>query len=205
MRSRKRKTTKPDRSKVSERHGRAAKGKGQEWQSQEVVKDYRGNNGSYWTEVGFPGIMELEVLIFMMRSVVGSNSGNIGGNKVSFYVTNFPGFMPLFRLCQFFEVFGMLSDMYVARYRNARVQFFGFVRFVNYRDKLAQALNNVWLGDCRVWAHEARCDRFAQFDVEPRDSFSGVRVEEVAGKGKKVVRKKKIYSEGAQEGGGEES
>jgi len=37
--------------------------------------------------------------------------------------------------------------------------------------KLSQALNNVWLGQCRVIAHEARYDRFAHNDV--------VRVEEV--------------------------
>ena len=31
--------------------------------------------------------------------------------------------------------------------------------------KLAQALNNVWVGDCRVWAREARFDRFAHNDL----------------------------------------
>lgn len=30
--------------------------------------------------------------------------------------------------------------------------------------KFSQTLNNVWFGDCRVWAHEARFDRFAHND-----------------------------------------
>ena len=89
------------------------------------------------------------------------------GYKASFYVTNFPENMPLFRLRQAFEVCGILSDMYVARHRNTCGQEFGFVRFVNVknRGKLLQALNNVWLGDCRVLAKEARFDRFAHNDI----------------------------------------
>lgn len=61
---------------------------------------------------------------------------------------------------------GILSDVYVARHQNARGQEFGFVRFVNVKNKIkfSQTLNNVWFGDCRVWAHEARFDRFAHND-----------------------------------------
>ena len=94
-------------------------------------------------------------------------SDNHPGYKASFYVTNFPDKLPLFRLRQAFEVCGMLSDVYVARHRNTRGQEFAFVRYVNVRNrnKLAQALNNVWIGDCRVWAREARFDRFARKDV----------------------------------------
>lgn len=44
------------------------------------------------------------------------------GYKASFYVTNSPKNLPLFRLRQAFEVCGMLSDLYVARHRNARGQ-----------------------------------------------------------------------------------
>jgi len=89
------------------------------------------------------------------------------GYKASFYVTNFPENLPLFRLRQAFEVCGILSDMYVARHRNSCGQEFGFVRFVNVKNKskLLQALNNVWMGDCRVFAKEARFDRFAHNDI----------------------------------------
>jgi len=74
------------------------------------------------------------------------------GYKASFYVTNFLENMPLFRLRQAFEVCGILSDLYVARHRNARGQEFGLVRFVNVKNKtkLLQAMNNVWVGECRV-------------------------------------------------------
>jgi hypothetical protein len=91
---------------------------------------------------------------------------NSDGYKASFYVTNFPENMPLYRLRQAFEVCGILSDLYVARHRNSRGQEFGFVRFVNVKNKgkLLQALNGVWVGDCRVLAREARFDRFAHND-----------------------------------------
>ena len=58
------------------------------------------------------------------------------------------------------------------------------------KDKLAQALSNVWIGNCRVWAREARFDRFAQFDVDPRVSSNGVREGEAVAKDRKVVRKR---------------
>jgi hypothetical protein len=62
--------------------------------------------------------------------------------KVTFYFANIPDFMPLFRLRQYFEVCGILSDVYVARHLNARGQVYGFVRFLNVknRDKLGQSL-----------------------------------------------------------------
>ena len=69
------------------------------------------------------------------------------GSKVSFYFTNFPDFMSVVQLRQFFEVCGTLSDVYIARKRNYRGQAYGFLRFLNVRniDKLALALNNVWI------------------------------------------------------------
>jgi len=75
-----------------ERHGRAAKGKGQELQSQEVVKDYYSNNGFYWTDdVGDEGRVSknhggCDFYDEKGGHGDGSNAGNSGGNKVSFYV-----------------------------------------------------------------------------------------------------------------------
>jgi len=93
-------------------------------------------------------------------------SANHPGYKASFYVTNFPKNLPLFRLRQAFEVCGILSNVFVARHRNVRGQEFGFVRYVNVKNKfkLSQALNNVWIGEHKVWAREARYDRFERFD-----------------------------------------
>jgi hypothetical protein len=87
----------------------------------------------------------------------------------------------LFRLRQAFEVCGILTDVYVARHRNARGQEFSFVRYVNVRnkEKLAQALNNIWMGQCRIWAREARFDRFAHNDLEVRVSNEVARKEVV--------------------------
>ena len=101
---------------------------------------------------------------------------NRNGYKASFYVTNFPENLPLFRLRQEFEVCGILSDFYVARHRNSRGHEFGFVRFVNVKNKrkLLQALNNVWMGECCVFAKEARFDRFAHNDIAVVKSKPGV-------------------------------
>jgi len=111
------------------------------------------------------------------------------GSKVTFYFANIPDFMSLFRLRQYFEVCGILSDVYVARQLNSRGQVYGFVRFMNVRnkDKLTQALNNVWIGDFRVWAREARFDRFAQYDVDSRVPYHGGRRSENGGEVKPVV------------------
>jgi len=45
---------------------------------------------------------------------------------------------------------------------------------VKNRDKLEQTLNDIWIDDCRVWAREARFDRFAKHDEEVRVSGCGV-------------------------------
>lgn len=43
-------------------------------------------------------------------------TNNKQGFKASFYVTNFPGNLPMYRIRQAFEVCGILSDVYVARH-----------------------------------------------------------------------------------------
>jgi len=88
----------------------------------------------------------------------------------------------------------MLTDVYVARYKNVRDQEFGFVRYVNVRNKikLLKALNNVWLGHNRIVAREARYDRFAHNDldlvVRGREVSKGARQDVMVGK--QVVRAK---------------
>jgi len=62
----------------------------------------------------------------------------------------------------------MLSDVYITRYINSRGQEFGFVRYVNVKNKHKhhlQALDSVWIGDCCVLACEARYHQFAHNDV----------------------------------------
>jgi RNA recognition motif-containing protein len=58
-------------------------------------------------------------------------------------------------------VCGILDDVYVALRCNARVQAYGFVRFlkVRYVEKIVQALNNVWFGHFRIWAKVAQFKR----------------------------------------------
>jgi len=111
------------------------------------------------------------------------------GSKVSFYFTNILEFLPVFRLRQHFEVCGILLDVYMTRQQNSRGQVHGFVRFSNVKnvDKLSQALNNVWFGHLRVWACEARFDRFTQNNKKPLViSRNDMHMEEVKAKKEKV-------------------
>jgi len=116
------------------------------------------------------------------------------GGKVSFYFTNFPDSMNMVQLRQLFEVYGMLSDVYIAKKQNYRGQVYGFLRFLNVKniDKLAIALNNVWIGQCRIWAREARFDKFASGSTKggrrKQEKVDVLPVTRVTGKGIKNVR-----------------
>lgn len=109
----------------------------------------------------------------------------------------------MIQLRQAFEVCGMLSDVYIARKRNYRGQIYGFLRFLNVRnrDKLSNALNNVWIGHSRIWARGARFDRFAadtveSFGVERRKEEVGRVVVSVRREGVKNIRVGKKTGEG---------
>jgi len=146
--------------------------------------------------------------------VVSDQQGNVtsrNGRKVSYFFTNIPECLPTFRLRQQFEVCGILTDITIARKRNARGQIYGFVRFSNVKNasKLSNTLNNVWFGYLRVWAREARFDRFAVNDNKPLTVSKNVKrkndgeggkkeVERVKGEGEKIVRK----GEGEEKMGG---
>ena len=179
VRSRKRKATQPeagrrDRSTVSERHGGRAQTRGREQRATDNIDrrsryNSRSRNGVIFTDARVSFNQDAKNKHVDRRDSgkkqVGAEAdlGDDYGSRVSFYFTNFPDLMPVFWLRQFFEVCGMLSDVYIARMRNFRGQAYGFLRFMNVRnkDKLALALNNVWIGHCRIWAREARFDRFA--------------------------------------------
>jgi hypothetical protein len=105
-----------------------------------------------------------------------------GSNKVSFYVTNIPECLPVFRLRQQFEVCGIMSDVFVARQCNSRGQVYGFVWFSNVKnaDKLSRA-NNIWFGHLKVWAREVRYNRFVVNDNK------SVVISRVKGRKEKVV------------------
>jgi len=88
-------------------------------------------------------------------------------------------------------VCGVLTDVFVARQRNARSKVYDFVRFshVKNANKLSKALNNAWFGHFRVWDREARFDRFANNGKKPLVvSKSSRHKEEVSVKEKEVGR-----------------
>jgi len=137
VRYRKRKATEPehrgqDRSRGSDWHGGSARVFGQEWQT----GSRRISNATVWDRIswGSNGTDRVsKVRGGRLSSAEWHNTTVSTGasvRKVALYVTNFPDNLPLFRLRQSFEVCGMLSDVYVARHRNARSQEFGFVRYV---------------------------------------------------------------------------
>jgi hypothetical protein len=76
---------------------------------------------------------------------------------------------------------------------------------VRNRDKLALALNNVWIGQCRIWAREARFDRFASDSIVVFGdgrifAEEGKVVVQVRGEGFKNVRVRIMVEGGRGEG-----
>jgi hypothetical protein len=124
-----------DRSRVSERHEGWEKGNG--YARQASVENDRVQRHDdrvmlcdtrVWSDQHFKAYNYGKEI----RHDVGSNKGTAAGDnaheygsKVTFYFANIPDFMPLFRLRQFFEVCGILSDVYVARKLNSRGQVYG--------------------------------------------------------------------------------
>jgi hypothetical protein len=185
---------------VSKRHGGPAQDYGHEWRLQLDEDRVSRRFPRKWEE------QRPRVSIHGAIGNYGTGSKNtagfdekerLNGGKVTFYITNFPDLLPLFRLRQYVEVCGILSDVYIARQLNSHGQVYGFVRFLNVKniDKLEQALNNLWIGELSVWAHEARFDRFAQHDFENKVSLTGGR----SGRREGVVRPVVItHREGAK-------
>lgn len=176
VRSRKRKATEPvQRGQVrttnSNEHGGTATGGGQVRQSVFDMISLGNNRNQYGEEernsVRYSHNVGGRVASSEWHGNDSAVAERMFGSKASFYVTNFPDNTPLIRLRQAFEVCGILTDVYVVRFRNARGQEFGFVRYVNVKNKvkLSQALNNVWIGQNRVWAREAKYDRFSHNDI----------------------------------------
>jgi len=123
-----------------------------------------------------------------------SPSANLQGNnsatRASFYVTNLPEQALYVDIRKAFEVCGILSDVYVARNRNARGQNHGFLRFINVKDvaKLQKALNNVYFGQNKVWANVARFDRFGEVKRELLNEWEdGKKSAAVGGKNKSKI------------------
>lgn len=104
-------------------------------------------------------------LLCLAGSFSGSNkvapSSSISQWYVTYYFTNVPDMIPCFCVKEAFEVCGILDNLFLSRKRNKQDHIYGFVRFANVRDsdKLLRALNNVTIGQFRVWAKVARFDR----------------------------------------------
>ena len=86
--------------------------------------------------------------------------GGVNNNSVSqvsalFYFTNFLDRLLYVDLRKGLEVCGILSYVYVSRFRNVCGQRFGFAKFLKVRDveKLKKALNNVFFWDLWLFAN----------------------------------------------------
>lgn len=141
-----------DRSRVLERHGGREQGKGYARQyygadDGESHRESRWHARVSYDQQGSRSHVHGRLENTSVKREAGSTDEGYrnSGHKASFYFTNILDSMPLYRLQQCFEVCGILSDVYIARRLNARGQVYGFVRFMNVknRDKLGKALNNI--------------------------------------------------------------
>ena len=125
-----------DRSRDDDGHGRAARGQARQ---QVFNRDSEGHYRDRQVDGGrvngrFSNNVRGRIASAEWHGNDAAISEGNQGCKASFYVTNFPDNMPLFRLRQAFEVCGILTDVYIARHRNVRGQEFGFVRYVNVKN-----------------------------------------------------------------------
>lgn len=88
------------------------------------------------TERGQSRIRQLSHCMHISISISPSvtSQGKIFAFMASFYVTNLPDHVQYVDLHKAFEVYGILSDVYAARNRNARGQNYDFVRYINVKD-----------------------------------------------------------------------
>ena len=96
------------------------------------------NTGYYWDQQRFDGCrfnVEDRHGTVMHKGADFIDDEHNNGSKVTFYFANILDFISLFCLRQFFEVCGILSDVYVARQLNYRGKLYGFVRFENVRNR----------------------------------------------------------------------
>ncbi|KEH38026.1 RNA recognition motif [Medicago truncatula] len=109
-------------------------------------------------------------------------------------------FCPL-SLRKAFEVCGILSDVYVARNRNARGQNYGFVRYINVKDvaKLQKVLNNVFFGQNKVWENVACFDRFGEGEKINEGGLLDTEKEEMVLARKQALEQVKLNAKGSEE------
>ncbi|KAI3813133.1 hypothetical protein L1987_17849 [Smallanthus sonchifolius] len=88
--------------------------------------------------------------------------------ETTFFVSNLPNVINNNMLGEAFQEFGGISDTYVARKKDARANFFGFVRLLNVTnpEELLGGMNNVNIQQARVAVSVAKYDR-KQSRVEP--------------------------------------
>jgi len=118
------------------------------------------------------------------------NNNNEHMALVSFYISIFPHDVGYVALWKGLEVVDMLSDVYVARYRNVKGQHYGFARFTKVQDieKLNKALSNVLFDNWRLYTNFACFDRFGGKEVAGRlESEGGKILREKVGKNKREL------------------
>ncbi|KAK7268911.1 hypothetical protein RIF29_21620 [Crotalaria pallida] len=100
-------------------------------------------------------------------------SGRVGGfypsgflktlhnQAVSFFFTNFLEDFGAYKTWKVFSEVRSVGDVYLPGKRDKGGKRFGFVRFKDNSDlrRLEEKLNNMWIGDQKVWVNRARFDR----------------------------------------------
>ena len=119
-----------------------------------------GNSNSFKDNHGLISVGEEEQLHMAGRNY-GHNSNVIQVSAV-FYINNILDRLLFADLKKGLEVCGIVSDVYLSRFRNVRGQRFGFAKFLKVRDidKLKKAIKNVFFRDFRLFANVAKFDRF---------------------------------------------
>ncbi|KAF5783555.1 putative RNA recognition motif domain, nucleotide-binding alpha-beta plait domain superfamily [Helianthus annuus] len=114
----------------------------------------------------------------------------------TFYVTNLPGGVSRMVLWRAFQQYGEIKDAYVARKRDSRGNYFGFVRYEGVHDVMTtlQGMNTVRIFEAKVSVSVAKFDKnHRSFQYNTQGALNDQRQRPAAQKGDPLPQKKPVY------------
>ncbi|GKV14964.1 hypothetical protein SLEP1_g25762 [Rubroshorea leprosula] len=101
----------------------------------------------------------------------GAYNKGLYNQATPFFFTNFPEEWSYAEMWRTFSQFGRVYAVYSPRRRNRNGNRFGFVRFLDVKDKkeLERKLDQIWVGDRKLWVNIPRFDALQKKEMERRN------------------------------------
>ncbi|GKV45752.1 hypothetical protein SLEP1_g52803 [Rubroshorea leprosula] len=101
----------------------------------------------------------------------GAYNKGLYNQATPFFFTNFPEEWSYAEMWRTFSQFGRVYAIYSPRRRNRNGNRFGFVRFLDVKDKkeLERKLDQIWVGDRKLWVNIPHFDALQKKEMERRN------------------------------------